>query len=136
MLNLKKPSFYLLPASSVRATWNTVLGSSLLYVITNKKGFAAKRNPLSISLTACAQIAPMAENSLQFHGFVKQNLGDNSVAVNALWKDLQLNYLQSRGRTVLMVVQVLLLRYWDDLTLNTWRYQIPLSKATLEYMLD
>lgn len=87
-----------------------MLGSFLLYVITSKKGFAAKRNPL-ISLTACAQIAPMAENSLQFHGFVKQNLGDNSVAVNALGKDLQLSYLQNRGRTVFMVVQVLLLRY-------------------------
>lgn len=62
-------------------------GSSLFYVIPNKKGFLAKRNPLSNSLAACAQIAPLTENSLQFHGFVKQNLGNNSVAVNALGKD-------------------------------------------------
>lgn len=108
----KKHLFFLLAANSVRATWNTVPGSSFLYVIPHKKGFAAKKSPLSISLTARAHSTFDWHLCISndFHGFVKQNLGDNSVAVNSLGKDLQLSYFQSRGSTVLMAVQVLLLR--------------------------
>lgn len=50
---------------------------------------------------------------------MKKNLGDNSVAIRSLGKDLELSYFQSRGSSMLMAVHVLLLRYQGNSSLNT-----------------
>lgn len=120
--------------SCLPATKGTAPGS-FLYGIRHKKRFCSWKKPSQYQFNSVCPDGWVDWHLCvfnDFYSFVKQGLGDNSVNDNSLRKGLPLSYFQSRGSAALTAAQLLLLRYWKDFTLNTWRLRIPLPHVRLE----